>query len=638
MTRHQSSNIRQSMDLPANDEQVLQRYEAGLARQQSTLQDCSRRWTRVGYLRGCTFLLSLPPLLLALNQVWGVSGPWVWLSGLIFVAFLVVAFFHERIQFEMRQAGLLVNMHRASIARLKRDWSGIKTIDLELPVEFRPVATDLDLTGESSLFKLIGITRTPLGTSTLRDWIVTGALPGEVTARQQAVAELALDVEWREKFRLNCEQLAASQSGPSQFVEWAESRSWLDGRGWLLWLSRLTGLTSLLSIGLMLSGLLPLTIAGPLLMAAIAINFVVSVFYAGAIHDIFNMISSRRDEINFYVTLFDLVADFPAKSTRLREIQDRMLRSDHDARQQINRLGTLVWLANIRRNGVLFIIYLMSEFLFFWDIHVLHLLEKWKSSNGAKARGWFDDLGQWEAIGALAKLKADQPQWVFPEVADSTKQDALIDCRQLGHPLLDTRRVCNDVQIGPAGTVLLVSGSNMSGKSTLLRSIGVNVVLAQMGSVVCAKKMTLPPVHIETSMRIIDSLADGVSFFMAELKRLKQIVDRGREFGQRSDRTMLFLLDEILQGTNSRERQIAVSRVVRKLIDEFAIGAISTHDLDLATTEDLKLACRCVHFSEQFHDRDGKREMTFDYRMRRGIAETTNALKLLEMVGLGEHD
>ena len=371
-------------------------------------------------------------------------------------------------------------------------------------------------------------------------------------------------------------------------------------------------------------------------MVTIAINFVVSVFYAGAIHDVFNMISSRRDEINFYVSLFDLVADFPANSERLREIQNRMLVADNDARQQINKLGTLVWFANMRRNGILFIIYLVFEFLFFWDVHILDLLEKWKSRNGSKARGWFDDLGQWEALCALAKLKADHPEWVFPEVADCPKQDALIDCQQLGHPLLDNLRVCNDVQVGPSGTVLLVSGSNMSGKSTLLRSIGVNVVLAQMGSVVCANKMSLPPVQIETSMRIIDSLADGVSFFMAELKRLKEIVDRGREFNKRTDRSMLFLLDEILQGTNSRERQIAVSRVVRKLIDENAIGAISTHDLDLATTDELRNACLTVHFSEQFHHVNGQRKMTFDYRMMPGIAETTNALKLLEMVGLGE--
>ena len=176
----------------------------------------------------------------------------------------------------------------------------------------------------------------------------------------------------------------------------------------------------------------------------------------------------------------------------------------------------------------------------------------------------------------------------------------------------------------------------MSGKSTLLRSVGVNVVLAQMGSVVCAEEMSMPPIHIETSMRIADSLADGVSFFMAELKRLKEIVDTAKSHGDTTPRRMMFLLDEILQGTNSRERQIAVSRVVRRLIDGKAIGAISTHDLDLAKTDELEKACQTVHFSEQFTEVDGKKQMTFDYQMKSGIAETTNALKLLEIVGLGE--
>ena len=159
-----------------------------------------------------------------------------------------------------------------------------------------------------------------------------------------------------------------------------------------------------------------------------------------------------------------------------------------------------------------------------------------------------------------------------------------------------------------------------------------------MGSVVCAQEMRMPPMHIESSMRIADSLADGVSFFMAELKRLKEVVDTAKSHDGDNPRKMLFLLDEILQGTNSRERQIAVSRVVKKLIDENSIGAISTHDLDLATTDDLAKACRTVHFAEQFREVDGKKEMTFDYQMKSGIAETTNALKLLEMVGLGEDD
>jgi DNA mismatch repair ATPase MutS len=191
------------------------------------------------------------------------------------------------------------------------------------------------------------------------------------------------------------------------------------------------------------------------------------------------------------------------------------------------------------------------------------------------------------------------------------------------------------VEIGPAGSVLLVTGSNMSGKSTLLRAVGVNAVLAQAGAPVCAESLVMPPVVLATSMRIRDSLVDGVSFYMAELMRLKEIVDLARGAVPRGDRLLLYLLDEILLGTNSRERHLAVVRVLEHLLRCGAIGAVSTHDLELATTEPLTEACRCVHFSETLHDAHAERPMTFDYKLRSGVATTSNALKLLEIVGLG---
>jgi len=203
----------------------------------------------------------------------------------------------------------------------------------------------------------------------------------------------------------------------------------------------------------------------------------------------------------------------------------------------------------------------------------------------------------------------------------------------LGHPLIpDGQRVSNDVEIGPPGTFLLVTGSNMSGKSTLLRAIGVNTVLAQAGGPVAATALRLPPVTLGTSILVEDSLAEGVSFFMAELQRIQKIVaaaDRAHAEG----RTLLYLLDEVLRGTNSYERQVAVRRVVLHLLRQGAIGAVSTHDLQLAEVEDLKAACIPVHFRETLHP-GGDPPMTFDYVMRPGVATTVNALKLMELVGL----
>ncbi|MGH7717825.1 MAG: MutS-related protein, partial [Gemmatimonadaceae bacterium] len=194
-------------------------------------------------------------------------------------------------------------------------------------------------------------------------------------------------------------------------------------------------------------------------------------------------------------------------------------------------------------------------------------------------------------------------------------------------------RVANDVTVGPPGTFLLVTGSNMSGKSTLLRAIGVNAVLAQAGAPVCAATFRLPPVAIHTSMRVQDSLERGVSHFMAELERLKEIVSAARAAGT-GERTVLYLLDEILQGTNTAERQIAARRVIDYLLSTGAIGAVTTHDLTLTDTPGLSRASHAVHFTETVREDDGRPVMTFDYVLRPGIATSVNALRLMRIIGL----
>ena len=632
-SKHASTTNSNHERTPTTFPDVIKRYEERLASHQAIVDRCVQRWNRVAILRGLTFLLSLVPLAMAVLGVAGVHWPWVGLAAVIFVAFLVIAFFHEGMQTNSRRATSMASYYRESLARCRRQWNQIEVPAVEIPEDFVAVSTDLNLLDSTSVYKLLGIVRTPSGIETLRDWIITGASVAEIKRRQEAVAELKPELEWREKFWLSCQQLASGGSGPREFVQWCESDHWFARRSWLLWVTRVTSVVSIASLVGIFTGF---GHALPILGISCLINFLLSIFYAGSIHDSFNKVSTRADEANLYLALFDRITDFPANSQKLQSLQTRLKDKRSGAHQKLHSLGRWTALSNIRRSALLFFPYIVLEFLFFWDVHVLERMENWKSEAGHFARGWFDDLGEWEALSALAKLAADQPEWPFPDVVEKSAGKVVVHGVQVGHPLLDSSRVPNDVQVGPPGTVLLVTGSNMSGKSTLLRSIGANIVLAQMGSVICAHSLTLSPVHIETSMRIADSLAEGVSFFMAELKRLKQIVDQGKEFQSNSGRTMLFLLDEILQGTNSRERQIAVSRVVRKLIDREAIGAISTHDLDLATTPELAEACQTVHFSEQFSEVDRKKKMTFDYRMKQGIAETTNALKLLEIVGLGD--
>ena len=273
---------------------------------------------------------------------------------------------------------------------------------------------------------------------------------------------------------------------------------------------------------------------------------------------------------------------------------------------------------------------LVLQPLLLWDFRVALRLERWQREAGVHVRGWFAALGQLDALASLAGLAYDNPTWAFPRMVG----EPVIDAVQLGHPLLaDRERVANDVQVGPPGTFLLVTGSNMSGKSTLLRSIGVNVILAQAGGPVCAEEMSLPPVRLQTTMYVRDSLAAGLSHFMAELMRLKSVVAAAEEASPEGP-ILLYLLDDVLHGTNTAERQIAVRGIIAHLLEERAIGAVTSHDLELADTPALADDCRAVHFREQLTATEEGPKMEFDYRLRPGIATSRNALALLGIMGL----
>jgi len=250
-------------------------------------------------------------------------------------------------------------------------------------------------------------------------------------------------------------------------------------------------------------------------------------------------------------------------------------------------------------------------------------------------------LGDLEALSALATLRADHPEWCFPSFSSGEGMESgeeedgpRLNGRKMGHPLLPPNAcVRNDVDIGPPGSFLFVTGSNMSGKSTLLRAVGTNAVLAQAGGPVCAEAMTMAPMRVQTSMRTADSLAEGVSQYMAELNRIRGVVDAARD---RDGGLVLFLLDEPLQGTNEAERRVAVQTILGHLLDAEAIGAVATHDLYLDETDWLKGAANPVHLEGTVREGDGGPLLSFDYLVKPGRATSTNALALLRAVGLGE--
>ncbi|MEX2317323.1 MAG: hypothetical protein WD669_09245 [Pirellulales bacterium] len=602
--------------------------------------ECQRELARrlrqdilLGRLRVATFLPAMAIAAYGMYQA-ETSGAWLVAAAAFVVAFILVVRAHERSLREAEELRQRLRMHETQLARLDRRWDLVPPCDVDVPPNSAPVAVDLDLFGHASLFHLISQAHTPFGRETLRDWLLVPAPPADIVERQQAVSWLASQATLREEIDLRGRMLSVNDRGTLAFVAWAEERPLLAARPWLLWLTRLSSALVVLMLISALGGLVNPDRAFLTIAAIVVLHLILFSVYGGRVHDVIGRVAYRSHDIRQYSPLLHSIASLPPDIPLFAKLHAHMGNTPRAPLDLLARLARLVRFANLRRDGLFGVPYYISQIFVLTDFHVLSLMERWKQRHGGTVRRWLEAIGRTEALSSLAMLAHDNPHWSTPRVDPSAGKT--IVARGLGHPLIaDENCVRNDVEIGPAGTFVLVTGSNMSGKSTLLRAVGLNVILAQAGAPVCAGQLKMPPVELATSMRTRDSLADGVSFFMAELRRLKQIVDLSRESLQNSQ-LLVYLLDEILQGTNSAERHIAVCRVIGHLVAHGSIGMVSTHDLELAKSPTLSQACQTVHFRESIGGENGSEHMSFDYILRDGLSPTTNALKLLEFVGLGD--
>ena len=576
------------------------------------------RLRRVGLARLCVFALAALILIWALvaGVPLGVAG-----AALLLAGFAALVVYQERLARERERYALLWQGSREARLRLRRQWAALPPPpDTAAPTD-HPYAADLDLLGPASLQQLLSGGSTPHGQATLRAWLLAPADPATVRARQEAVRELAPLLDLRDELTVRARLLRARWADPTPFLSWAEAAPWLAPRRGLVWASRLLPLGTWGLLAAQLAGVLE----QPWWLAVVVASVVFDRWRGGPVRELLARATAHAGVLEHYQALFALLAAMAWRSTKLQHLQRSLA---GEARVEIAALGRAVRLSYLRLN----MFYAVIEALTLSDWHFLWLLERWQARAGRSVRAWLAALGEAEALAALAGLAHDHPWWTFPEL--TTDGPPRLEACSLGHPLLPPADcVVNDVTIGPPGTVLLVTGSNMSGKSTLLRAIGVNVVLALAGGPVCARSLRLPPLALHTSMRVQDSLAQGVSYFLAELRDLKRVVDAA-EAARAEGHVLLYLLDEILQGTNTAERQLAARAILRHLVALGAIGAVSTHDLTLLASPELAAVCRPVHFREQFTRGPDGPVMRFDYHLLPGPATSTNALKLMELLGL----
>jgi MutS domain V len=600
-------------------------YEARLASATAGYAWVNFRWNLVANARLVAFLAAVAA---AAWGLWGrATAGWA-LAGVLLGIFTLLAVYHARLGKQRARLATMRAIQEEALARIDRRWDDLPAPSVPKVRADHPYAADLDIVGRASLLQLLDTTATRMGRESLATSLLAPADKTVANARQGAVAELAPLLDLRQEIELRGRVPSGGESDPQPFLAWAEDPHGLGDRVWLRWVAWL-GPIAVVVLGLAdMSGV----IMAPLWGVPLLVNLVVGATAARRAYATIAEVVTEQRAITAYAGQLDVLAAADFTDPALQLLQKQLGSGERRAPAMLRRLGRLTGMA-IPPSSVL---YVPIQAVTLWDVHVLFVLERWKRDGGRDARRWLQTLGEAEALSALAGLRHDNPDWTFPRI--ERERDSY-RATLLGHPLLRAdARVRNDLTIGPPGTFLLVTGSNMSGKSTLLRAVGVNAVLAQAGGPVCAAALAMPPVELWTSARVQDSLERGVSFFLAELQRLKLIVDAATQAGEKGGPRVIYLLDEILQGTNTAERSVAARRVIAYLVDQGAIGAVSTHDLALADDPRLAQSAVSVHFTDTVGEGPDAPPMSFDYQLRPGVATTTNALRLMRLIGLELED
>jgi len=542
------------------------------------------------------------------------AGSWVSLPALAFVA-LVIA--HDRILRREERAIRIRRFFEDGIARLENRWAGLGNPGDSYRDPNHPYAEDLDLFGAGSLFELLATTRTTPGSDRLAGWLLEPADAATIRRRQAAVSELRPRLDLRLRMALAGDE-ASSALQQEALEAWAAAPAAPLPRS-IFYLA--IGATSLSLLGVAL-WIFSTSGPGPLV-TALALQSALALTLRKRVSPVLAAAEIPVQSLARTASLLSCIESENFESALLAELRAELETTGRPPSGELEGLRNLVDRRDARSNQF----FAPIAALLMWGTHAALALEKWRARCGPRLSIWVEAAGEIEALCALSSFAYEHPDDPFPEIIES---EAVFDGTALGHPLLPADRcVRNDLRLsaGPAYPQgLVMSGSNMSGKSTMLRTVGCNTILALAGAPVRANRLRISPLRIAASIRIVDSLQEGQSHFMAEITRLRQVVEISR-----GDPPALFLLDEILHGTNSHDRRIGAEAVIKGLIEHGALGIVTTHDLaltEIVAESDGRL------YNVHFEDHLESGVMHFDYSLRDGIVEKSNALALMRSIGL----
>ncbi|HEV8059347.1 MAG TPA: hypothetical protein VGP68_05720 [Gemmataceae bacterium] len=528
--------------------------------------------------------------------------------------FLFLLFRHDYIRRMLAANGRACAFYEQGMARLEDRWAGQGITGQEFLEPDHPFGADLDVFGPASLFELLCAARTRKGQATLADWLKVPATPVALRERQEAVQEMRGLIDLRERLAVLGGDMPAG-ADLAGLAAWGEAPLILHRPGLRLLATFLVTGTLLALIAFLLGSLG----SAPLLLFGTC-ELLFAWRYRDQVQRIIKPIDKRAADLAVFTGILSLFEQLPCRSVRLLKLQEALKTQGQPPSRRIGELLRLVEWLDSRHNPFFAVI----APLLLWSTQHAFAFEEWRSRSGPAVRRWLDAVGELEALSCLAGFAFENPGNVVPEIVD---EGVLFDGIKVGHPLLPLKIcVCNDVRLDAQQRLLLVSGSNMSGKSTLLRAVGVNTILALAGAPVRAERLRISPLQVGATLRIQDSLQAGRSRFFAEIQRIRQLLDLASQ-----KPPLLFMLDELLQGTNSHDRLLGAEGVVRALLATGAIGLLTTHDLALTGLVKVfaPLATN-VHFQDHFENDI----MVFDYCMRPGIVEKSNAVALMRAVGI----
>jgi len=543
--------------------------------------------------------------------------------GTMIVLFNIIAHFHRKIELSIKRHQIYFEIKKSHTARIELDWKNIPLPENSQSDEQHPFEVDLDITGEKSLHQLMDISVSSSGSQRLKDWLLDVAPDFKtIKNRQRLIREMAPLIRFRDKLLLAFKLISKERLDDNKFLNWL-NRSTADKN------LKLVLIISSIMVGLnwifLMSHFffqLPLYFLMISMSAYIIIYFLNHKYYA----EFFSEAEFLIEELKKYRTIFSYLERYPYQGkNNIKELTALFRNKRDNPSIEIRKLNLIVIAIGLRMN---LITGMFLNLTLPWDFIFAFQLNKCKLKFKDKFPHWLNKIFELEALTSMANFAYLNPEYIFPEIERNNSNGIHFESVKLGHPLIPfQQKICNDFSVKKLGEIFLVTGSNMSGKSTFLRTVGINLCLAYAGSVVNADQFKTNLFRLFTVIRVNDSLSAGISQFYAEVKRLKKLYDRIQEQGTAP---LFFLVDEIYKGTNNKERLIGSRAFIRSLIGLGGLGIVSTHDLELTTLEKEVPNFKNYHFREEV--KNGK--MVFDYILHLGPCPTTNALKIMELEGL----